>query len=63
MSIVTEQIIKTPDPDYPENYGIVTATALNTETGERSTASCEYDLFTKESDALASAIQSASDKL
>lgn len=63
MAILTEQIITTPDPEYPENYGFVTATVVNTETGERSTASSEYDLFTKESEATASAIQSATDKL
>ena len=62
MAILTEQIITTPDPDYPQ-YGYATATVVDTETGARSTASSEFDLFTKESDAVASAIQSAIDKL
>lgn len=63
MAFITEQIIITPDPDYPKDYGFVTATVLDTETGVRSTASCDYDLFTKESEAVATAIQSASDNL
>lgn len=46
MAIEVEQIINTPDTDYPDIYGHVTAVVHDTETGERSTASYEYDHFT-----------------
>ena len=42
MAIEVEQIINTPDTDYPDIYGHVTAVVHDTETGERSTASYEY---------------------
>jgi hypothetical protein len=62
MKLVT-QTIDTPDRDYPENYGSITAVVTDTETGATATASCEYDLFTKSSDAQAQAIQDAMNKL
>lgn len=61
MAIEVESIINTPDDDN-SNYGHVTVVVHDTDTGERTTASREYDLFTKESDAEASAIQDAIDK-
>lgn len=63
MAIEVEQIINTTDTDYPDIYGHVTAVVHDTETGERSTASYEYDHFTTQSDAEASAIQAAINKL
>lgn len=62
MSVEVEQLITTYDDDN-DNYGHVTAIVHDTETDERSTASSEFDLFTKENDAEASAIQDAIDKL
>lgn len=63
MSKVVDQIINVPDKDYPDNYGHVDVIVRDTETGETATASREYDLFTKEHEAEAGAIQDALDKL
>ena len=62
MAVEVEQIITTHDEDS-DSYGHVTAIVHDTETDERSTGSSEFDPFTKESDAEATAIQDAIDKL
>ncbi len=62
MAKEVESIITTPDQDYPDNYGHVTVVVHDTETGERQTASREYDYFTSKGDAEADAIKDAIDK-
>lgn len=62
MAKEVESIITTPDKDYPDNYGHVTVVVHDTETGERQTASQEYDHFKSQGDAEAEAIKAACDK-
>lgn len=63
MSKITENVISTPDENYP-SYGSVVISVRDTDTGEVKTGTANYSPYggNSEAEAIAEAIEQASNK-